>query len=48
MAPPLLSMLGAGIKSVAIDEARLEIEIVRNTLDWIWTETWIFRRDTPP
>jgi len=44
--PPKLVLYANETKSVSVVDDRIEIEIRRDTYDWIWEETWIFRPAT--
>jgi hypothetical protein len=44
--PPQLVLYGREIKSVVVENGRIEIEMRRDTYDWSWEETWIFRPET--
>ena len=43
--PPLIQPITGGpIANIKIVDGRMEIEIERDTWDWRWTETWIYRK----
>ena len=44
--PPQLVLYANETKSVSVVDGRIEIEIRRDTYDWRWEETWIFRPET--
>ena len=44
--PPQLVLYANETKSVSVVNDRIEVEIRRDTYDWRWEETWIFRPET--
>lgn len=41
--PPAFSIQGTHINSIAFMKDRIELTVQRDTLDWRWTEIWIFK-----